>query len=61
MNNRSGNWWLVSHDDPRWNCCGETSSCGGFEMPAECKMKVDELTLKFGNPPKDLTFEYMKD
>jgi hypothetical protein len=28
MNNRPGYWWLTSKEDPRWDCRGETSSCG---------------------------------
>lgn len=61
MNNKSGHWWLVSKEHPEWNCFGETNSCGGFQMPDECKMKINELKEKFGEPPKDLIFEYMKD
>ena len=61
MNNRSGYWWVVSKDNPRWNCYGETSSCGGFVMPEECKLKINELKETLGEPPKDLVYEYMKD
>jgi len=56
----SGSWWLKSKLDPRWDCSGYSESIGGFEMPSECKDKVEELEKIFGNNPKDLEFGYTK-
>ena len=58
---RSGDWWLRSTIDPRWNCEGRSNFCGGFVMPPECREKVDALKTELGEPPADLTYEYMKD
>lgn len=55
-----GSWWLRSKSDSRWNADGR-ASVGMFGMPSECKEKVELLTLKYGEPPEDLEFGYMKD
>ena len=60
MHNRMGSWWTVSKTDPRWNMSGR-ASVGGFEMPRECKERIALMETKFGPPPEDLTWEYMKD
>ena len=57
---REGSWWLRSKSDPRWNSDGRTD-VGGFVMPDECKRKLEELKQKFGEPPEDLEWGYMKD
>lgn len=57
---REGSWWLSSKTDKRWNCSGR-DSCGGFQMPSECKAKVEELTKLYGTAPDDLEYGYMKD
>lgn len=56
---RLGSCWLRSEEDPRWNF--EIRACvGGFEMPKECKDKLEELKKKLGKEPKDLKWGYMK-
>jgi hypothetical protein len=56
---RLGSCWLRSKEDPRWNF--ETRAyVGGFEMPKECKDKIEELKKKLGKPPRDLEWGYMK-
>lgn len=57
---REGTWWIKSKSDPQWNCNGQ-DYVGGFDMPNECKRKIKKLTKRFGKPPKDLEFGYMKD
>lgn len=57
----SGSWSIHSKKDPRWNCSGWTESCGGFVIPYECEQALNELKKKFGKPPKDLEWSYMKD
>jgi hypothetical protein len=61
MFNRPGGWWLDSKIDPRWNCNGSTKSCGGFVMPTECELKIEQLKEQLGEPPDDLEYGYMKD
>ncbi|HEY4497079.1 MAG TPA: hypothetical protein VI432_02940 [Candidatus Paceibacterota bacterium] len=57
---REGSWWLRSKKDPRWNTDGR-AYVGGFLMPEACRSKIDELKLRFGEPPEDLEWGYMKD
>lgn len=57
---REGSWWIRSKIDPRWNAEGK-GIVGGFTIPRECQQKIDQLKEKFGDPPKDLSWEYMKD
>lgn len=57
---RMGDWWLRSKSDPRWDCDGR-DFCGGYVMPGECKRTIEEKAKTLGDPPKDLTWEYMKD
>lgn len=56
-----GSWWLYSKTDSRWDCSGNTDSCGGFVMPDECKARLEFLKEQFGEPPDDLEYGYMKD
>lgn len=55
-----GSWWLQSKSDPRWNASGR-AAVGGFVMPEACKQKLEELKRRFGEPPRDLKWGYMKD
>lgn len=61
MNSKSGNWWIISKVDPRWNKNGHCAFCGGFEMPDECKAVFEQLKTQLGDPPSDLEWGYMKD
>jgi len=56
----SGTWHLSSTLDPRWNASG-TADVGGFVMPNECREKIKELELQYGDQPSDLRWGYMKD
>ena len=58
---KPGSWWLSSNEDSRWNCSGDSPFVGGFTMPDECEAKLEELKKKYGEPPKDLEWGYMKD
>ena len=58
---KEGTAWLTSEKDKRWNNHSVRCICGGFTMPDELKEKVEELKKKFGDPPDDLEFNYMKD
>ena len=55
-----GVWFLASEEDPRFRASGESESVGGFVEPPECRAKIIELTKRYGKPPKDLEFGYMK-
>jgi hypothetical protein len=57
---KEGSWWLRSKKDPRWNCSGR-ADVGGLVMPYECEKKLEELKEKYGEPPEDLEWGYMKD
>lgn len=54
-----GEWSLRSETDPRWNKNGDCT-CGGFVQPEECKEQIKILTAKYGEPPDDLEWGYMK-
>lgn len=56
----SGTWFLSSKKDHRWNDSGQ-SDVGGFMMPEECEAIIESLKKKFGEPPDDLEWGYMKD
>ena len=56
----TGTWWLKSKIDPRWNC-SDSTDVGGFSMPDECRAALEALKKKYGNPPEDLEWGYMKD
>ena len=58
---KSGTWWLSSKDDPRWDKSGKGDGLltGGY--PEEAEEWVKEGKEKYGIPPKDLTFGFMKD
>lgn len=53
-------WQLYSKTDSKWNHSGD-SYVGMFEMPRECKEKLEELKTSLGDPPDDLEWSYMKD
>jgi len=61
LNFPGGSWWLESKSDPRWNCHGRSDGVGGFVIPEECQRKIEKLKLKYGEPPSDLKWGYMKD
>jgi len=56
---REGSWWLTSKKDSRWNAQGR-ARVGGLVIPEDCKKRVEELKRKFGKPPDDLEWGYMK-
>lgn len=56
----TGTWWLKSKQDPRWNISGSTQ-VGGLIEPEPIKEWVKLFTEKYGEPPKDLEWGYMKD
>lgn len=56
----SDSWCIRSESDKRWDCDGE-GEVGGFIMPPAVREKIDELTQTLGEPPDDLTYNYMKD
>lgn len=55
-----GTWWLKSKSDPRWDVTGY-GPVGGFVMPDEAVQAKKKLEKKYGPPPEDLEFGYMKD
>lgn len=56
-----GSWSLYSKIDPRWNASGHSEFVGGFSMPTACAEKLEQLKTKYGEPPIDLEWSYMKD
>lgn len=57
---REGSWWMSSKKDPKWNANGR-GMVGGFVMPQEVETMLEHLKTKYGDPPDDLEFGYMKD
>lgn len=57
---KQGTAYLESKSDPKWNISVECL-VGGFTMPDELKLKLEDLKLKYGKPPLDLEYGYMKD
>lgn len=55
-----GSWWLSSKSDSRWDCSGKAEHVGSFSKPDELEVKIQELTEKFGTPPDDCKWGYMK-
>ena len=55
-----GTWYIRSESDERWNVSGR-AHVGGFMMPPEIEQKLEELKEKYGNPPSDCEWGYMKD
>jgi hypothetical protein len=56
-----GSWWIRSKSDPRWDEKGRSPVVGGFVMPEECKRAIEQKKITLGEPPEDLTWNYMKD
>ena len=57
---KKGSWWFSSKSDPRWKGSGN-GYVGGFVMSTACEQKIEKLKKKYGEPPKDLEWGYMKD
>ncbi len=57
---KDGSWWINSKSDPRWNASG-SGKVGLFGMPEEAEKEIKRLKKKYGKPPEDLEFGYMKD
>ena len=57
---RPGSVWLHSRLDPRWNKSA-SYDVGGFIKPTIVDDWIELLTLKYGDPPEDLKWGYMKD
>lgn len=56
-----GSWSLFSKSNPRWNCSG-TGLVGGFTRPEAINKVLEKLKDELKEePPKDLTYSYMKD
>lgn len=56
---KDGEAWLESETDNRWNTRVDCL-CGGFVMPSEVKKEIELLKSKYGEPPADLKWGYMK-
>lgn len=56
---RSGTLWLSSKTDKRWCVSVEDDAVGPYN--SWFQETVDKLTEKYGPPPDDLEFGYMKD
>lgn len=57
---RPGSWWLSSKLDPRWEAVGD-GAVGGLVMSHDQVLALAELKKKYGEPPDDLSWGYMKD
>ena len=58
---RMGSWSVSSKKDPRWNATGRAMGlvcCGG---PPEIQEWIEACKKKFGKPPDDLQYGFMKD
>ena len=54
-------WYMSSKTDPKWNASGHSDYVGGFDIPIDCKNKIEFLKKSMGEPPEDLIWGYMKD
>ena len=52
---------MSSKTDPKWNASGHSDYVGGFDIPIDCKNKIEFLKKSMGEPPEDLIWGYMKD
>lgn len=58
---REGSWWTRSDSDPRWNMDGR-GVVGLLSMPPDAQAAVEAKRTELGEePPRDLTYGYMKD
>jgi len=57
---KKGTWSFSSKSNKKWKGHGRCI-VGGFIMPEDCKKKIEKLKRKYGDPPEDLEWGYMKD
>lgn len=57
---KPGEWSLYSETDARWRAHGR-AIVGGFAKPTEVDAAIERLRKKYGDPPDDLEWSYMKD
>ena len=59
---RPGSWSLTSIKNNKWNTSGRTDgwACSGGMCP-EAEKELKRLKKKYGKPPKDLEYFFMKD
>ena len=50
-------WWLKS-DNKNWKHSGPFVYRGMRGIPIECSVRIEELKLKFGEPPEDLEWGF---
>lgn len=55
-----GTWWFESELDSRWNFTGR-GLVGSRALPPMLRETFEKLVEKYGNPPKDLTWDYVLD
>lgn len=58
---KKGSWWLISKSDPRWDANGETTWLVSAGVCPEADAKIKELKAKYGDPPDDIEYGFMKD
>ncbi len=56
---REGSWWVTSKLDPRWNGEGRAVGIAGGAMA--CETHIAAMKKKYGEPPSDLEYNFMKD
>lgn len=56
-----GTWWVISKTDPRWDKHGRGYGLVTTNGPDECQEWIEECKKKFGEPPKDAEYGFMKD
>ena len=56
-----GHWKVESKSDPRWNKQGRGYGAVTAGGPQEMKDWIKKCCVKYGEPPKDGTMQFMKD
>jgi hypothetical protein len=58
---KQGTWWVESKKDPRWNKSGRGVGLVCAGGPEEMKQWIEECRKKYGEPPDDCDYGFMKD
>lgn len=51
-------FWFLKSNNKNWNSSGAFIYRGMRGIPVECSIKIEELKLKFGEPPEDLEWGF---
>ena len=58
---KMGTWAIRSNTDSRWNNSGRSTGLVVYDGPTEMKDWIKSCKEKYGKPPEDLTWSFIKD